>query len=77
MEEVINKIFDKQLELEMNNTEFAKFLGVSRQWVTRLHNKNAEKRPFRFKVMCILCHACGIPMEELKRYNTLCEKRKK
>lgn len=69
MDNVIKKIIDKQVELEMNNTEFARFLGTSRQWVINIHNNNAKKSPFKFKTMCILAHACGLSIEELKDYN--------
>lgn len=68
-DKVIQDILDKQRELEMNNSAFARYLGVSRQWISNLHGDNWVRRPISIKVQYILVNRLGMNLKELEAYN--------
>lgn len=61
-------IKEKQDALGLNNVEFCKFLGMTRQWLLLLQYSEV-KRPFNNGTMALLSSKLGIPMETMIEYN--------
>lgn len=59
----------KQMELELNNTDFAKYIGMHRTWVMNLWNKNLPRHPLSKKTMSKLYNRLGISLDIMKAYN--------
>lgn len=59
----------KQFELEMNNSEFAKYIGMHRTWFVNLYNKNIPKHPLSKQTMAKLYNRLGIDFDVMLAYN--------
>jgi hypothetical protein len=64
------KLYNKQAELEMGNTDFARFIGVNRTWVVNFWNSNLPKHPLSKKTMFKLNNRLGISFDEMVEYNS-------
>ena len=65
-EKELNK---KQVELELNNTAFANYIGMHRTWVMNLWNKNLPRHPLSKKTMAKLYNRLGISFDTMVAYN--------
>lgn len=63
------ELYNKQIELEMNNTEFAKYINKHRSWLVNLNNKNLPKHKLSKKTMAILHNRLGISFDTMNDYN--------
>lgn len=59
----------KQVEMEMNHAQFAKYIGRHRTWVMDLWNPKKPRRPLRNTTMYMLHNRLGIPFEVMEEYN--------
>lgn len=65
----IDLLKEKQMKLEMGNTDFAKYLGVHRTWLLNLYNPKIPEHPIRLSTMFKLHNRIDIPMEVMEEYN--------
>lgn len=66
----------KQMELEMSNAEFARYINKHRTWVVNLWSDKREKHPLSMKTMYTLHNRLDIPLEIMEDYNkTILESR--
>ena len=63
------ELYNKQIELEMSNTAFAKHIGMHRTWLVNFRNKNLPKRTLSRKTMAVLHNRLGISFEVMVEYN--------
>ena len=63
------ELYNKQIELEMSNTSFAKHIGMHRTWLVNFRNKNLPKRTLSRKTMAVLHNRLGISFEVMVEYN--------
>ena len=61
----------KQLELGMTVTEFAKYLGKSRQFVTTIYSKNPNSKKYGLSDLTMygIHMQFGIPFDVMEEYN--------
>lgn len=59
----------KQMELELNNTDFANYIGMHRTWVMNLWNQNLPRHPLSKKTMSKLYNRLNIDLELMVEYN--------
>lgn len=59
----------KQLELEMNNSNFAKYIGLHRTWLVSKYSKTAIQRPLSIETIGKLNNRLGIPISVMYEYN--------
>ncbi len=59
----------KQLELEMNNLAFAKYIGMHRTWLINLYNNKITKHPLSKQTMAKLYNRLGIDFNIMLEYN--------
>ena len=59
----------KQMELELNNTAFANYIGMHRTWVMNLWNKNLPRHPLSKKTMSKLHNRLGMDLDIMIAYN--------
>lgn len=63
------ELSEKQMELELNNTAFAEYIGMHRTWVMNLWNHNIARHPLSKKTMSKLHNRLGMDIELMKEYN--------
>lgn len=59
----------KQVELEMNNTEFANYIGMHRTWVVNMWNDNIQRHPLSKQTMMKLNNRLDIDYDTMLKYN--------
>ena len=68
LEEMVKQ---KQIEMELNNSQFAKYLGMNRAWVVKFFSKTSDKRPLRPISIFKLHNRLNIPIEVMEEYNEM------
>lgn len=63
------ELSQKQIELELDNTSFANYIGMHRTWLINLWNKRLPKHPLSKKTMSKLYNRLGISFETMNAYN--------
>ena len=63
------ELYNKQVELEMSTTAFAKHLGMHRTWLVNFGNKSLPRRKLSKKTMAVLHNRLGISFEVMVEYN--------
>ena len=59
----------RQISLELNMNEFARYIGVSRQWLCRMYSRTQKKQYVNFDVMGKLVKRLNIPISVVEKYN--------
>lgn len=67
--EFVKQLKAKQIQLEMNNSDFAKYIGMHRTWCINLYNKNLAKHPLSEQTMSKLYNRLGIDFDVMRDYN--------
>lgn len=63
------ELYNKQIELEMSTTAFARYIGVHRTWLVNFRNKNLPKHKLSSKTMAVLHNRLGISFDIMVEYN--------
>lgn len=66
----VDLLKEKQMKLEMGNSDFARHLGVHRTWLLSLYNPKIAEHPIRLSTMFKLHNRLDIPMEVMEEYNS-------
>lgn len=75
-ENFIKILREKQRELGLTNTEFAKYLGKNRSWINNKYCSTGLVYPLRESTMQHLNKLLGIPYEVMEKYNQECRENK-
>lgn len=67
--ELIELMKKRQKALEMNNTHFAKYIGISRAWLVRLYNTEQPRKQLKGETIAKFVERIAIPYEVIERYN--------
>lgn len=63
------KLKKKQMELALNNVEFAKHIGMHKTWLMNLWNQKQPRHPLSEKTMYLLHNNLGMDFETMVNYN--------
>lgn len=67
--ELIELIKRRQKALELNNTHFAKYIGISRSWLVRLYNMKLPRKQLKGETITKFVERIAIPYDMIERYN--------
>ena len=63
------KLKEKQLEMQMNNVEFAAHLGMHKSWLLKLWSRTEPRHPLSEKTMSQIKNRVGIDYDVMLQYN--------
>lgn len=67
--ELIELLKKRQRALELNNTQFANYIGISRAWLVRLYNVKLPRTQLKGETIAKFVERIAIPYEVMERYN--------
>lgn len=69
--EFVERLKMSQLELGMNSTQFAKYMGMSRAWLIDVRSNTKPSRTLQPMTMIKIHKILGIPLEVMEKYNKM------
>lgn len=67
--ELIELMKKRQRALELNNTQFAKYIGITRAWLVRLYNVKLPRTQLKGETIAKFVERIAIPYDVIERYN--------
>lgn len=67
--ELVELLKKRQKALELNNSQFARYIGITRAWLLRLYDVSKPRTQLKCETMAKFAERVAIPYDVLERYN--------